>query len=199
MDVEKGSSLTIHSAVINTSDILTNMQNFGGGNKVTITGRLTDSGTASQFALNGAGDMGTIGGLVNAGLVAVDSGSTLQINGAANNSGTLITGIGSVNDTLHVTGGLTSSGFVFVTGNGDTATIGGTVSNTHLLDVEGGATLTINGAFDNSGFFETSFNGAGNAKVTVNRLLTNAAGAFMFLYGAGDAAGAGRPEQQRNY
>lgn len=51
----------------------------------------------------------------------------------------------------------------------------GLVSNTHLMDVEGGATLTINGAFDNSGVFDTSFNGGGNAKVTVNKLLSGAA------------------------
>lgn len=131
VDVEHGSTLNITGNVTNSAGAtgfgiytsfngtgnntlningnLTNNGTFGlesTGDKATISGNVTNGGSA-LFALTG-GSMATFGGtLANSGTVDLENASTLQVNGAASNSGILSTsgngGTGGNTHELHRT------------------------------------------------------------------------------------------------
>ena len=94
---------------LNIGGMLTNNGDFellGAGDMASISGNVTNSG---NFYISGTGSMASMGGLNNAGLMLVENGSTLQVNGDATNSWTLYTGyfLGGGN-TLSITGTLTN-------------------------------------------------------------------------------------------
>ena len=127
-------------------------------------------------------------GLTNAGTVDVEGGSTLQVNGAASNSGNLYTdqqGSGGGNS-INITGILTNSSNFELYGPGDTATLGG-LTNSGMTDVEHGSTLQINGNATNSGNFYTDFSGlGGNNTINITGTLDNTG--LFWLKRAGDKA-----------
>ena len=154
-----GSTLTINGKFDNSGTLNTGGNPMEpGGNTVTVTGMLTNEATGI-FQLLGPGDMATVGNgvgtaLANSGYVVVDGGSKLTINGAVDNSGQLLTndqGNGGGN-TITITGLLTneSTGSFTLNGPSDMATLG-SLNNAGTVEVDNGSTLTINGAFDNSG------------------------------------------------
>src|SRR5208337_1521072 len=133
------------------------------------------------------------------GLVDVENGSTLLINGDVNNSGTVATnsiGLGG-NNTLTITGTLANTGIFELLGPTDVATIGNLANNAGgFIDVEGGSTLNITGDVNSSaggsGFgIYTSFNGTGGNTLNIGGMLTNS-GNFEIL-GPGDMATIGTP------
>jgi hypothetical protein len=207
VDLENGSTLNITGNTSNSGDFYTDFSGGGGNNTVTITGTLDNTGLVW---LKGAGDKATITGnvtneldaelflfggskatmpgLTNAGTVDVEGGSTLQVNGAASNSGNLYTdqqGSGGGNS-INITGALTNSGTFELYGLGDTATLG-SLTNSGTADVEHGSTLQINGNASNSGDFYTDFGGlGGNNTVNITGTLDNTG--LVWLKGAGDKA-----------
>ena len=213
IDLENGSTLSITGDASNSGFLFTSFHGGSGGNTLTITGTLTNQGSGGQFALFGPGDMAIIGSLVNSNLVDAENGSTLEIEGNVNNSGTLETdfnGLGGGN-TLTIAGNLTNDGDFVLHGFGDKATIGGNLTNTDNIylwgsgsmatidggltnsafaDVENGSTLKVNGAVTNSGILATDYYGFGGGNtITIGGMLTNS-GTFQ-LNGLGDMANIG--------
>jgi hypothetical protein len=207
VDVENGSTLAITGNVINSGDLYTDFSGLGGNNTLTINGTLDNTGLVW---LRGSGDAATVTGnvtneldaelflyggskatmpgLSNAGTVDVEGGSTLQVNGAATNSGNLYSdelGNGGGNN-INITGLLTNSGDFELYGPADTATLGG-LTNSGTTDVEHGSTLTINGNVINSGDLYTDFSGlGGNNTININGTLDNTG--LFWLRGASDTA-----------
>ncbi len=209
-DVEHGSTLQINGDATNSGDLYTDNSGLGGNNTVNVTGTLDNSGLVW---LKGAGDKATVtgmvtnqldaeiflfggskatmnGGLNNAGTVDVESGSTLQVNGDATNSGNLYTnqqGNGG-NNTLNITGMLTNSGTFQLNGPGDMATVGNGVTNNGggIVNVADGSTLNITGDVTNNGTMATTlyFADVGGNTMSITGNLTNNFD-FGFL-GAGD-------------
>ena len=143
---DNGSTVNIHGAVNNSGILATGFQG-GGGNTLTITGTLTNQASGLVYLgmqESGSGDMATLGGLANSGVVDVEHGSRLQINSAVTNSGTLATdhyGYGGGN-TLTINGGLTNSGSLSLSGAGDSASVQ-TLTNTGSVTVATGASLNL--------------------------------------------------------
>src|SRR5271166_7014038 len=210
VDVENGSTLAITGNASNSGDLYTDNSGLGGKNTLNITGTLTNTGLVefkgagdkasvgtltnqldSDVFLYGAGSMATIGGMTNAGVVDVENGSTLQINGVASNSGNLYTdqmGIGG-NNILNITGLLTNTGTLELYGPGDVATLGG-LNTSAFADVEHGSTLQVNGNASNSGNLFTDNSGLGGKNtLNITGTLTNTG--LVELFGAGDKANIG--------
>ena len=149
IDVEGGSTLTITGGVDNSGLFVTNFNNLGGNNTITVSGMLTNEAIGT-FQLLGPKDMATIGSLNNAGFVDVEGGSTLTILGDVTNTGSGANGIyTSFNspgggNTLNIDGNLTNSGRVGLE-NADTATIGKNVTNSGTFALTGGSMATIDG------------------------------------------------------
>ena len=201
-----GSTLTIMGDVMNSGGIYTTFFGTVAGNNLVITGNLTNQAGAA-FELLGSGSCGmppcdtaTISGnLTNSasgsasGFVNVEGGSALNVTGTVDNSGYIYTNADLVagGNMITINGMLTNeAGGQFVMngnggfgGPGDTAVLG-SVTNSGTVDVEGGSTLTVNGAFDNSGTLVTNLNGNGGGNmVTVSGLLTNEATGQITLNG----------------
>jgi hypothetical protein len=164
---------------------------FNPSTALNVGGMLTNGGF---FLLNGPGNMATIGnGAANSGLIDLEDGSTLTAKGDVMNSGDIsTTGFGVVGgNTVNITGMLTNqvaSTFVLLGGGpGDMATIGGNLTNSGYVNVEGASTLVVNGAVDNFGSLFT--NGdlvAGGNTITIAGMLTNEIGGQIAVGGPGD-------------
>jgi hypothetical protein len=82
---------------------------------------------------------------------------------------------------------MSNSGNFHLYGFGDVATVGSSVTNSGLADVEWGSTLLINGDVGNSGTLSTNALGLGGGNtVTVHGMLTNEATGQINLNGPGD-------------
>jgi fibronectin-binding autotransporter adhesin len=189
VDLENGSTLTVNGSADNSWELFTSSNGGSGHNTVNITGTLTNEGTG-QFILYGPGDMATLGSLSNAGFVDLENGSTLQVTGDVNNSGSLFTSfiLASGGNTVNITGGLTNSGGFALFGPGDTAMVDGNLTNAAggMVDLENGSSLTVGGNVDNSGQFFTSFTLTGGNTVSIGGSLTNEVGGEFVLNGPGD-------------
>ena len=124
----------------------------------------------------------------SAGNVNVQQGSTFAVTGGLNNSGLILTGNGA-NDTgvnsLAVSGSLTNSGDVLLGAANDRVSAG-TISNAGAIALDGAnQTLTVAGAFNNSGG-ELTFNSSNGGTVSVAGAFTNSSGASMNMSGSGD-------------
>ena len=123
-------------------------------------------------------------------LVDVEGGSTLQITGDVDNFGMLITNNFSIGggNTLTITGSLTNeaSGEFVLFGAGDTANIGNGLTNSGVVNVDGGSALNITGDVTNSGIMLT--NQGGNT-ISISGGMTNS-GSFQ-LNGPSDMASIG--------
>ncbi len=191
VDLEGGSTLQINGDVNNSSEFFASKYTNVGGNKVIISGMLTNgSPSEAFFVLFGFQDTAIIGSVtnVNGGLVDVEA-STLQIKGDVANSGWLATarfGYGFEN-TLSIGGVLTNyaGGRFGLYGWQDKATLGGLVNEVSgTVDVEGGSTLQINGDATNSGIMTTDLNGKGtNNTLIINGTLTNQGGVLTLTSG----------------
>jgi len=195
VDVENGSTLTINGAVDNSGNLYTNQQGIGGNNTINIGGMLTNE-AGGVFTLNGPTDMATIGtpamptSMSNAGTVDLENGSSLTVNGTADNSWELFTSSngGTGHNTVNVTGALTNEGTgeFILSGPGDLGTLG-SLSNAGFVDLENGSKLQVTNDVNNSGSLFTSFilASGGNA-INIGGGLTNSGG--FALYGPGDTA-----------
>src|SRR5208283_1207877 len=156
VDLENASVLTVRGDVNNAGTLATNQFGNGGGNTLNITGTLTNG---NAFELAGPGDRATLGGFINSPFsnTVVIGGSTLQINGNANNSYGLYLGVdGPGNDTLTITGTLTNTKCCLSSGGVDIqsdskATVGGAVTNSGDFYVGTGSTATFGSGLTNSG------------------------------------------------
>ncbi len=145
---DNGSTVTINGAVNNSGTLYTGFE-ANGGNTLTITGTLTNQ-ASGQLILglyeSGSGDMATLGGLANSGTVEVDHGSTLQINGAVTNSGSLTTGSYLGGNTLRFNGNLTNNaGATFALGAASDVAIISYVTNAGVVSLASGSTLNVTG------------------------------------------------------
>jgi len=212
VDIEGGSTLNVGGNVDNPGTMETNaLGGHGGGNTITVTGMLTNE-VGGQFTLNGPGDKATIGSLVNSGTpgmtgtVDVENGSALNIVGDVTNSGVMATDLHKMGggNTLSIGGNLTNNWAFGLLGAGDMGsisgnvtnnvngqirdangamgTIGGSLTNSGLVDVENGSTLTIDGNASNSGQMFTDLLGLGGGNtIAINGTLTNSPGAVFSL------------------
>ena len=144
LDPENGSTVAINGNVNNSGQIVSGYYG-GGGNTLTISGSLSNSG---GFELYGPSDMATIGGdLTSSGSVFMFYGSTLQIDGNVSNSGSITTGYANGaggGNTLTIIGNLTNApgASLDVYGTGDFATVA-TLNNGGYVRVNTGATLNL--------------------------------------------------------
>jgi fibronectin-binding autotransporter adhesin len=205
-DFEKGSTLTVAGDSTNTGELFTDQGGLGGNNSLHLGGNLFNTGVVqlngsadsmtvlgtitnqldADVFLYGAGSMATLGALNNSGVVDVENGSTLRINGSTNNSGNLYTdqmGLGGSNH-LTITGTLTNIGNFELNGHGDVATMA-SLTTSQFVDVENGSTLQVNGDVSISADFFTDNSGlGGNNSVNVTGNLDNAG--LVQLFGTGD-------------
>ena len=168
IDVEAGSTLTITGNVTNNAfgpqGIYTGF--YGAGNNtIHITGNLTNNG---KFGLESAGDIATVGGnvtnnsgalfaqtagssatftgtLLNGGTVDLENASSLTVNGATTNNGTLSTsGFGGTGgNTMTFAGLLTNNATGQINANGpsDVLTASAGIVNKGLVTVKNGSTI----------------------------------------------------------
>ena len=159
--LEVGNGATLNMAGANNSgQIIAGIDCCGGGS-VTMTGLTNNAG----------------------GLVDLEGGSTVTVNGNVTNNGTGLGGFytslfGNFGNTIQITGALTNSGIFQLLGSGDMATIGSLTNNAGgFVDVEGLSTLTVTGNVVNNaggpqGIY-TSFNGTGGNTISIGGTLTN--------------------------
>ncbi len=168
VDVEAGSTLTVTGNVVNNAvgpvGIYTSF-NGSGGNTISIGGTLTNNGmiglesTGDKFTVtggvanNGAALFAVTGGaaatftstLLNNGQVDLENASSLTVNGATTNNGTLSTsGFGGTGgNTMSFTALLTnnSGGQINVNGSNDTLKASGGIVNSGAISVKNGSTI----------------------------------------------------------
>jgi hypothetical protein len=156
-----GSGTTLNMASVNNSGQLIDGINCCGGSSVSMTGLTNNAG----------------------GLVDLEMGSKLTVNGNVTNNGTGVGGIytslsGNFGNTIQITGALTNGGTFQLFGSGDQATIGSLTNNAGgFVDVESLSTLNVTGNVINNaagpaGIY-TSFNGTGNNTINIGGTLTN--------------------------
>ena len=192
VDVENGSTLTVTGDVTNNGTMADDDNLKGGNSTLKITGTLANKAGGTFVEFFGPGDKATIGSLTNSGLADVENGSTLTINGAADNSGQLVTNLTNLGggNTITVTGTLTNeaTGQFILNGPNDMATLGG-LTNSGIypgyIDVEGGSTLQINGNATNSGDLFVGFNGTADNTLNITGNLNNQAGGYFAILGSG--------------
>ena len=189
--VENGSSLTVDGNVTNSGILATDFFGGGGGNSLTIIGTVTNSGT---LELLGSGDFATLGGLTNSmgGVVDLENGSTLLVNGNVDNAWEMFTSSlgGSGFNTIAIDGTLTneSTGQIILFGSHDVAELL-SLNNAGLVDLEGGpdSGMLVFGDVNNSGSILTSFiTGSGGNTLAIVGNLNNSGG--VGLFGPGDLA-----------
>jgi hypothetical protein len=213
VDVYGGSTLTITGEVVNagTIGLLNGVANISGNLDNLITGEIyLENGSTLNVAGNfdtrgflesygGSGNIVNLAGgtgtltIEPAGLIDVENGSALTINGNITNASAgvdrgIITGFnGTGGNRLDITGAVTNNGNFQLLGSGDSASIGGGLTNAGTVDVEGGSTLAITGDVTNSGTLETNANSpGGNNTITLNGLLTNTPTGIITLNGSMD-------------
>ena len=149
IELDNNSELTVRGDVSNSGDIYRNFYKGSGKNTITINGTLTNQSTG-RFILLGPGDMTTIGGLDNSGLVKVENGSTLLITGDLNNFAKGAIYVES--STLLVNGNLNNSGTLVI--DPSTLTVTGTLTNNagSTFTLAAGDTLNV-GSLNNLGSF----------------------------------------------
>ena len=192
VDLENGSRLVVNSNVDNAWELFTSSMGGSGGNTIAIDGTLTNESTG-QVILYGSHDFAELLSLNNAGLVDLEGGpdSGMLVIGDVNNSGSILTSFitGSGGNTLEILGNLNNSGGVGLFGPGDTAVVGGNLTNAAgaMIDVENGSTLVVDGDATNSGTLATNFSGLGGGNsIFVEGMLTNTANGLITLNGPGD-------------
>ena len=136
IDLENGSKLRVNGDVTNNSGgtIATSLHGGSGANKITINGKLTNSGTFGLYSFS-LSDVATIGSVENSGTINVGVG-------------------GGLNEQLKILAGLNNNGDIF-SQESSSITVGGNVSNTGLIHLETASTLSIGGNLTNSGTLET--------------------------------------------
>jgi fibronectin-binding autotransporter adhesin len=146
IDVDAGSTLTITGNVTNNAGgpqgIYTGF-NGTGDNTLNINGNLTNNG---KFGLESAGDIATVGGNVtnNSGaLFAQTGGSSATFTGTLLNGGTVDLENGS---SLNVNGATTNNGTLSTSGFGGTG--GNTMTFASLLTNTGTGQINVNGPSD---------------------------------------------------
>jgi hypothetical protein len=149
VDVDGGSTLTIMGDVMNSADISTTGFGTVGGNTVNITGMLTNQANSTFVLLGGGpGDRATIGGnLTNSGYVNVEGASTLVVNGAVDNFGSIFTNGDLVagGNTITIAGMLTNEagGQIAVNGPGDVLQAAGGITNSGKIGVNYGSSIAV--------------------------------------------------------
>ena len=190
IDLENGSLLTVDGNADNAWELYTSSMGGAGGNTIAVSGTLTNESTG-QLILYGPADVAVLGGLSNAGFADVEGGSSLEVFGNVNNSGSLFSSfiLGSGGNFIGILGNLTNSGGFALFGPLDLGEIVGNLTNSGMVDLENGSALFVGGNVDNSGQLFTSFElGFGGNTVDINGSLTNEVGATFQLGGPGDMA-----------
>jgi len=193
------STLSITGNLSNTGFLLTgNFNGSAGGNHLTVSGVLTNGGILDIF---GAGDVASVGMLINTQDVAVGTGATLNLTNQPNGITDAVAGSQFAIAGTFTAGGnpgfanLNSvEGEVYLNGQSFTITPGSgtlTISSTGSLGVDNNPTtatptnLTISGDVNNSGLiFTGSSTGAAANTLDITGKLTNG-GTFQLL-GSGD-------------
>jgi hypothetical protein len=199
LDLEEQSSMTVSGNLTNSGIVESNgrnQQSIGHTtNTLTVTGTFTNNSGATTNVGNftDTTDVMNFGKLVNNGRVNIDIGATLNLT----NQPTGITDVvaGSELDvygtfkagTANALATLNSVEGTLVLGGGQTLadTPGsGTLTNSGVLDLEEGSSMTVSGALTNSGTLETNARNQGSGKtntLTVTTTFTNNTGATTIV------------------
>jgi filamentous hemagglutinin len=167
VDLEAGNTLTVNGNVINNAvgpnGIYTGFEGLG-GNTINISGTLTNNG---MFGLESAGDVVKVTGgvtnnsgalfaltggssatfsstLMNSGTIDAENASSLTVNGATTNNGTLSASAfsGTGGNTMTFTALLTNgSGAQIALNNNDTLKASGGIANSGTITVKNGSTV----------------------------------------------------------
>ena len=174
------------------------IDNFGlittgaGGNLLSIGALTNESG--GSILLNGASDTANVDTITNAGAIDIESGSTFQVSGETDNSGTISTTAygGSGSNTISIGGTLTNgtTGSFVLYGAGDTATIASVV-NKGFVDLENGSSLQVSNNVTNSGVMTTSYHSGGGNTTNIAGKFSNDPSGLFSLQGQGDLASVG--------
>jgi hypothetical protein len=192
-------SLTVHSAagMGGQAGVLTGgvslsgaaELDFASGGLTTITsgGDLTMSGSQASIDIgsNQGGDTALSGlaAIDAGGALDLENGSFLSINGALDNSGVIDLGASSAGFgvSLHISGALTNSGTITLGSTSDYLSVG-SLNNAvgGVLDLENGASLSINNNLNNSGVIDLATSGSSSsAWLQISGAPTNNSGATI--------------------
>ena len=182
IDLENGSVLQVNGDANNSWSIT--LGNSSGGNSLIVNGTMTNQGSLTLYASSA-----NVGSLAGDGMVDLENGSGLQVNGDAS-IGSLSMNASSMSVAGLVNGGmidLENGSGLQVNGdaniyslsmNASSMSVAGSLVNGGMIDLENGSGLQVNG--DASGFF--LLNGSG---LTVNGTLDGG----MALYGSSASVG----------
>ena len=185
--VEDGSRLQVNGSVNNSGTLA--MGTYGGGDTLTITGGLTNSGS---FSLNASGDSASMQTLTNTGSVTVGSGTSLNLTNQPGGITDVVAG-SSYSIAGSFTAGVANNAFANLTsiegsvallGQNDTITPNGgtlTLASGGALYADNGSTVTIHGAVNNAGALYTDFEASGGSSLTITGTLTNQTSGQLLL------------------
>ena len=188
IDVSNGSTLEIFGNVTNNSGALlsTGFLGTSGGDTLNIAGTLTNAYGGTIY-IAGTGDLAQVGPVTNQGLLLVDSGASLFVNGNVNNlGGRIVTGISEGGNTFFIGGTLTmnSSASLDILGHGDQAFVMGVLNNGGSINEVNEGTLYVYGNVNNTGCIgecgEVPISGD-NRYLIIGDFHNEASGAFVSL------------------
>ena len=193
IDLDYASALAVNGDATNSGSIYLGEEGSG-RSLLSVNGVLTNHGRLEIDPAGAFPNTVNVGSLANDGTIDLTTNSVLHVNGDADNSGSISTGdFGYGYNALHIDGTLTneSLGSLVLSGYGDAAIIG-SITNSGVIDLEGGSTLQVNRSVSNYGQISTSYYGNGGNTLTMPGMLTNNAGGTFSLGAAADVANVGR-------
>jgi PEP-CTERM motif len=164
IDLEQSSVLDVSQNVTNSGTIKTGFF-LGGGNTITISGKLTNN-TGGSFQLLGAGDVATIHNVVNTGAITVGNGATLNVPPSSHAAGNALAGFLNAGSVLISSGGTLSSPSSYLQNTGQT-TVDGRLSG--VINFAGGSVYGNGGTIAGTVTSNASLN-FGDAPMTVGQL-----------------------------
>lgn len=164
IDLEQTSALNVTQNLTNSGRIVTD-QFLGGGNTITVSGKLTNN-SGGVFQLLGAGDVATIHNVVNTGTITVGSGASLTVPPSSHAAGTALAGFLNAGAVLVSAGGTLSSPSRYQQNTGQT-TVDGRLSG--VINFAGGSVYGNGGTIAGSVTSNASLN-FGDAPMTVGQL-----------------------------
>ena len=216
---QTGGQALVFKGDVNNSGVIST-EGSGGGSTLEIAGKLINNagGSLVLYPSPGfTGDTATIGSVVNSshlglnpGLIDLENGSSLTVNGNVNNNGNLYTSFygGSGGNTVTIAGTLNNHatgagpGLFVLYGPGDRATIGNVVnlggSGAGFIDLENGSSLTVKGNVANGidqadgEIYMGHFGGSGGNTLTINGTLNQGHNSTFQMLGPGDTATIGK-------
>jgi hypothetical protein len=190
--LDAGAALHISGSLTNSGTLVTNQNNSGGVNSITIGGTLINSAGANFILgnFNNTTDSMSAASLSNSGNFTIGRGASFNVtsgvtdvvvNSAFDIQGSFTSGVNSGLVALN-----SIEGQLFIRNGQTTAITPGsgtlTIASSGVFGIESSSTLNLTGDVNNSGTLETNrFNTGGGTTANISGTLTNNAGASVIV------------------